>query len=501
MTFQIPQALGGPILHWELIRATRLLWPRILRYGYLPFLVLCCIVGSARREIENEEDFRYRRAFPEHRAMREVERILAERTARAQEILFFLLCQQLVLILLLTPAVTAGALGHEKERGTLAALFGTELSSRQIVTGKLLGRLAVLVHTGLGGLPVLVFLACMSDLGVPRLLLALAQAGVLTFALAAVSLLCSVWTRRTSDAILACYATIILGFMVVLLVGGDLWLPNWLNPVEMLFAIGQAGAAVRPAAFALHLAAWAGAGFACLALASARLRSACLDQLERRPGRWLWAFRPPVGNDPVRWRERYVIGLAPLPWLRGVPTWLALLGVFSFSAILAGTGLDSVTHGFFESLREGQWARTWQLLGHLDAGRVLAEVTVSGVVLLVLGVPVVGVRCATSITEEKRRKTWEDLVLTPLLLEEIVRGKRWGILQAAVPYVAMYALPMFGLASLGGGTIVLWAALWLAGAGIAFVGAGVVGTWLSAEVQRSPEQYDDEQAVPLVGEK
>jgi ABC-type Na+ efflux pump permease subunit len=483
MTPQIPQALGGPILQWELIRAPRLFWPRLLRFGYWFWLVVVLVglLGSRGGGNENQDEARYFKRSPPNRAPFEKDQLLlTERTARAQEVLFFLLCQQLVLILLFTPAVTAGALGQEKERGTLAALLGTELSSREIVTGKLLGRLAVLGQTGLVGLPVLVFLACLSDVGVGRLLLALAQATVLSFALAGVSLLCSVWTRRTSDAILACYATIILGFMVVLLVGGDLWLPDWLNPVEMLLAVGQAGAPVRPVAFALHLASWAGAGLACLALATARLRAACLDQLERRPGRWLWAFRRPVGNDPVRWRERYVIGLAPLPWLRGIPTWLALLGVFSFSAILAGTSLDSLLPGFFTDLREGHWERAWQILRSLDASRVSPEVAVSGIVLLVLGVIVVGVRCATSITEEKRRKTWEDLVMTSLDLEEIVWSKMWGVLQATVPFVAMYALPMFGLALLGGGWPVFWAAIWLGAAGFAFLGAAGIGTLLSA---------------------
>jgi ABC-type Na+ efflux pump permease subunit len=468
MTVEIPQVLGGPILQWELVRGARLLWPKMLRYGYwlLLVVVLCAFAGTSQTEIAHGE---------------EGLRLLAERTALAQQVLFFLLCQQLVLILLLTPAVTAGALGHEKERGTLAALFGTELSSRQIVTGKLLGRLAVLGHTGLAGLPALLFLAVLSELGIGRLLLALAQVAVLTFFLASVSLLCSVWTRRTSDAILACYATIVLGFIVVMAIGGEFWLPDWLNPVEMLLAIGQPGAPVPLMALALHLTAWVAVGFACLALAVAQLRSACLNQLEKRPGRWLWAFRPRVADDPVRWRERFVLGLAPLPWLRGVPTWMALLGVFSFSAILAGTSLDAMVPGFFQLLREGHWERAYAMLQHPLGERVGSEIAVSGVILVLLGVPVVGVRCATSIKEEKRRKTWEDLVLTPLPLEQILWSKMWGVLQAAFPYVAIYALPMFGVATLGGALAVFWAAVWVVGASLAFVAAGVAGKLMSSD--------------------
>src|SRR5438874_2453629 len=70
---------------------------------------------------------------------------------------------ELVIILLLTPAVTAGAIGREKERGTLLAVFGTELTAGAIVTGKVLGRLAVLAQVLLTALPLLVLLAYVAD--------------------------------------------------------------------------------------------------------------------------------------------------------------------------------------------------------------------------------------------------------------------------------------------------------------------------------------------------
>src|SRR5207249_1327130 len=121
-----------------------------------------------------------------------------------------LLYQQLLLLFLVTPALAAGALGHEKERGTLTTLFCTELTARQIVLGKLLGRLALLARSALVALPPLAAAAvlCGRDLG--HLLGALLQAAVLGVALTAACLLAAVWTRRTADAILACYATLVL---------------------------------------------------------------------------------------------------------------------------------------------------------------------------------------------------------------------------------------------------------------------------------------------------
>src|SRR5262249_37679424 len=72
---------------------------------------------------------------------------------------------------------------------------------------------------------------------------------------------------------------------------------------------------------------WGLLGAACLALAVWRLRPAYLSELEAvppgEPSR-LAPPRPQVDDDPVRWRERNVDGLAPLYALRRVPRWLAL---------------------------------------------------------------------------------------------------------------------------------------------------------------------------------
>ena len=103
-------------------------------------------------------------------------------------------------------------------------------------------------------------------------------------------------------------------------------------------------------AFVAHLGVWAFLGAVCLALGSGRLRKVCVEQRDKRPSRRLWAFRPAVGNNPIRWRECYVIGLAPMPILRIVPRWLALLAVFTFSAAIAGMIADNLAPGFMTAL-------------------------------------------------------------------------------------------------------------------------------------------------------
>jgi hypothetical protein len=297
-------------------------------------------------------------------------------------------------------------------------------------------------------------------------------------------MLSSVWTRRTTDAVLACYASLIIAYLVTQVFLSGTSALAWIDPVPVLGDLVTPQIEVRLHVVALHLAAWLVIGVTCLTLATLRLRPACLGQAERRPGRWLWAFRPRVGDAPIRWRERYIIGLAPLPWLRLVPTWLALLGVLSFSAILAVTALDSILGpGFSYAIRAGNFALAGHILERAQPESLGTELAVMGIILLVSGVIVVGVRCGGSIAEEKRRKTWEDLVLTPLSLHEIVRDKRRGVILATLPYLAVYSLPMFALSTLGGTSEAFVVAAWVIAAFLAMLGAAFLAMEVTAGVE------------------
>ena len=97
--------------------------------------------------------------------------------------LTLLLRFQLMVVIAMTPAVVASCMGQEKERGTLFALFGTELTSQQIVMGKLLGRLSLLVPLIITALPVLVFIVAVNERGIPVLILAFGQQLIVAFAL------------------------------------------------------------------------------------------------------------------------------------------------------------------------------------------------------------------------------------------------------------------------------------------------------------------------------
>src|SRR5262245_8844068 len=59
--------------------------------------------------------------------------------------------QQMILLVLITPAFVAGAISDEKRKGTLQYLMTTDLEARHIILGKLFGRVAQVGLLALGG--------------------------------------------------------------------------------------------------------------------------------------------------------------------------------------------------------------------------------------------------------------------------------------------------------------------------------------------------------------
>ncbi len=68
------------------------------------------------------------------------------------------------------PAVLSGSLAGERERGILQLLLTSTATPREIVEGRLLGKLSQVGMIILAGLPVLAFLAPLDGLTAPHLL-------------------------------------------------------------------------------------------------------------------------------------------------------------------------------------------------------------------------------------------------------------------------------------------------------------------------------------------
>jgi hypothetical protein len=148
---------------------------------------------------------------------------------------------QFALAVLVAPAATTGAVCQDRQRGTLAHLLVTDLSSGEIILGKLATRLVPVVGMFLCGVP---FLALGTLLGgidaasVFALLLVTLGAAVLG---CTVALSVSIWGTRLTEVVLATYAIWLIVILlppiwfVLRLTGAPPWpLPRWLQATTPL---------------------------------------------------------------------------------------------------------------------------------------------------------------------------------------------------------------------------------------------------------------------------
>ena len=423
--------------------------------------------------------------------------------------------QLFVLLALATPALTAGAVSDEKTRGTLQYLLTADLFPWEIVVGKLLGRSYQVLLLAVTGLPLVCFYGAFGGLDLLGCAALALSVLAFVFALASASVLASVWCRHTRDAVLALYAVLLVGGIALAALtgwleemtarsasGGKPALPvvsvlagflNSLNP----FAVWSPGWAfekgsVLAGRVVFPVLSWTTVGFLCVVIASWRLRPAYLRQLEGRPKkkrRWWQAHRAAVSNQPLRWKERHVEGIAPLAILRGLPRWLGLVLVFLATTLSSGRILlEHLPPGqtgatLLRRFMDGDVAGVWHMV--LDLSPAADEFFAQGVIVMLLAGVVIGIRCSGAVTGERERQTWEALLLTPLETRELIRGKLWGIVGASYPYLAAYALPAVSLAALGGRGALLWTLLWLAVTWLALFYVGAAGLWCSVRSRGS----------------
>jgi ABC-type Na+ efflux pump permease subunit len=401
--------------------------------------------------------------------------------------------QHFALLALVTPAFVASSITEEKTRGTLQYLLTTDLAPIHIIVGKLLGRIIQVCVLAIAGLPFFALLGAFGGIE-PAVLVGLLVLTVYVAAgVASATFLAAVWARQTRDAVIGLYAVGIVAATVVYKVGGPL---EYFNPVVLLQPAldspGLEGVRLLGRELVLSLLAWGGLTLACLGLAAWRLRPAYIKQLqaEGRPGkrRWWLPARPTVGDQPIRWKERHVEGLAPVPWLRFVPRWLGILvttgaTILASSAILYFNRLPGVTVsdllGLATRLQVWQLARSIDWPGASDGFWLQCSLALNVFALLV------AVRCSCSVTGERERQTWEALLLTPLTVEHLIRGKLWGISQVSYIYLAAYAIPALLLSLLGGPGAVFWTVLFLLVTLLAMYYLGGVGMWCSVRARGS----------------
>jgi ABC-type transport system involved in multi-copper enzyme maturation permease subunit len=476
----------GPVLHQEMLLGSRRNQLHLFRWVYAGWLILqvlylyFCFLQQENARQSNLFYSDYNTAYNPASAPEVVGHWFAE----------LFVWQEMLLLVLVTPAFVAGAITDEKRRGTLQYLLTADLDARHIVLGKLLGRVAQVALVALAGLPLFALLAGFGAVHPLTLLMVAVVQVVPLLALASATVLASVWCRQTRDAVLALYVLCGLGWLAVWWFGGLL---DYLNPLYVIEPAWGPGNDVDPGEAGARLLGsvlgWGVLGGVCLALAVWRLRPAYIRELEHvapKGPHWYSTERAPVYDEPVHWRERHVEGLAPTPSLRRVPQWLgitlvAVLTVVSSVLILVLSMEPG--KGFADVFRALLRANPGAVAGALPDASL--GFLVQSLVLLLLATFVVGIRCSGAVTGEREKQTWEALLLTPLSAKQLIRGKLWGIMGASYWYLLAYAAPAVLLSVFGGLLALFWTVLWLAVTvlGVYFIGA--TGLWCSVKSKNS----------------
>jgi ABC-type transport system involved in multi-copper enzyme maturation permease subunit len=437
-----------------------------------------------------------------------------------------LLVQHFFLLILATPAYVAGSVTDEKTQGTLQYLMTADLTPAEIVLGKFLGRVAQVAMLAMVGVPVIAFCGVFGGLDPFRAFALICYSGFVLIAIGSASMLASVLTRTTREAVLslysvgialiALYAVIdwlsdIFPVLQLPLAFMDTYVKGYLSPFYIPDHVWKiSGLTELAKEMARAILVWGGFGAACLGISILLLRRAYIRQLEgegkKKKQRWWRARRSAVKDDPIRWKEREVEGLAPFAFLRAIPTKLAVLGVFLLATASSGLiiqynlGQQATLMSLCQSVVARDWNDVYRIVSNIDNQAAADAFRSQAMIVMFLASFIVAIRCSGAISGEREKHTWEPLLLSPMETRELIRGKLWGIINAARPYLLAYALPALGFAALAGiGTgdnnhggpvlkpmAIFWTLSWLVTTWLAMYYVGAAGIWCS---QRSKSSW------------
>jgi ABC-type transport system involved in multi-copper enzyme maturation permease subunit len=341
---------------------------------------------------------------------------------------------QLALVLLVAPAATAGAICQDRARGNLTHMLVTDLTSGEIVLGKLAARLAPVFALVGATVPVLAIAGLLGGVIIDAILALTLITLVLAVFGCALAMAVSVRATKTHEVLMTVYA-----IEAAWVLGPVVWdmlrspgilpvVPEWfisINPFVLAWAPYAWPNYISGAFLAAILGGLLVLSAGLVAYARLRLRSDLTGRTATRFARWsarldragrrlvAWLPGPSLDKDPVLWRE----------WRRSRPSRMARVvwGLF-LAASLAGTGLGLAT--ISADYHVGQ-----RFLGLFNG----AQATF-GLLLVSLAAP-------TVLAEERMRGSLDVLMTTPLPTHRIVLAKWWGAYRV-VPALAF--LPMIG---------------------------------------------------------
>jgi ABC-type transport system involved in multi-copper enzyme maturation permease subunit len=397
---------------------------------------------------------------------------------------------QFAAVVVLTPAVTAGAIADEKERKTLDYLLTTDLNSQEIVLGKLASRLAYLLLLVLTGLPVLGILTFLGGVDPNLMLAGFLATGMTLLGLAGLSMFNSVYCRKPRTAILVTY----LEAAVYLIASTPLGLADVPPPVSWLasgnivcalhvLATAAAGGkvAVAYAGNTLHwVLLWYCVFHGVVALAgiltaTLPLRAWSRHQASKRGQRaFVLGLKqrrlPRITGNPLTWKELYAE-----PMLRFNRLGVSIVGaIVAFFFLVSGFLVLAV---WVVASVEGRVAQ------HMNS--VVRVVTAAVGCLLLLGV---AVRSAASLGGERDRDTLDSLLTTPVENGDLLWSKWLGSVLSGRK-LWWYPLTIFVIGLLTGGLSLLALPLVLLAWGVYAMFLAALGLWFSLVCRTTTRAY------------
>jgi ABC-type transport system involved in multi-copper enzyme maturation permease subunit len=337
---------------------------------------------------------------------------------------------QLLAVVGLGPALAAGAIAADRERGTLEHLFPTALRNHEIVLAKLGVRLLHLGFVVLGGTPVLAAAMIMGGIAPASLAVVFLSTVSTLITVVSIALCLSVWSARVRPAVTSAYL-VVFGLLLLPL-GMRTWRnasswfqvlhDRWLEGLGTLLVQGNPfwslsghlyGDWVRQRdvweSTLLLIRNQLSLSTVCLAVAVLSLRKAhqaMLDQDHPRRGRRRWRLAV-WQRFPLAWKEmfaeRATDRLGPLGRL---------------SVALAGLALAAATVSALRSAASR------------GAGAYFDFSSQAGTLVACFGLLWLVSRGASLVTSERERQTWDTLLGLPISPRQIVVGKILGNLYA-----------------------------------------------------------------------
>jgi ABC-type transport system involved in multi-copper enzyme maturation permease subunit len=324
---------------------------------------------------------------------------------------------------LLTPALLAGSFSGEQVRASLALVLATRVSPRELVSGRLAGRLAAVGIILLAAIPTLVFLAGLADLGAREILLLMLLPAAVGFGAGGVACAASAASRRGRDALLIVYLFDLL--LLLAPVFGRLLpgaIDDWLEPLNPYGGIGPLIEHLDPRPALAAAALWFVLGAGGVAFAAWRLRPTTLwtASVPRRSRLFGRGRVPAVGDRPMYWKEMHIEGMKTVNRFARLLAGTLVLLFFGtsvvFAAIIAWADWHRYDLGWVQVALTVR--RQFEVL--MAAAHAMAWLLQWGL----------GLRAAVTISSERERRTWDALLGSPLEAREIVAAKIYGSVYA-----------------------------------------------------------------------